>query len=281
MQEKQYTVALTIAGSDSGGGAGIQADIKTMSALGVFATTAITAVTAQNTCGVRLVQAMPPEVVRAQIEAVLEDMPVRAIKIGMLFSTPIIEAVAAALKPYAAEIPIVLDPVMIAQSGDPLIREEAIEAMKALLFPLTTLITPNLPEFAALLGEAFDEEQPSHSMEAWLQWGAKAVLIKGGHSHDTSRVVDYLLLTEQQRVHRFEGLRVATTNTHGTGCTLSSAIAAFLAYGYDTIEAVRHAKEYLTQALKQGAERRLGKGAGPVHHFHAFWANINLNKGGQ
>lgn len=270
MEAKEYVVALSIAGSDSGGGAGIQADIKTMSALGVFATTAITAITAQNTCGVRLVQAMPPEVVRAQIEAVLEDMPVRAIKIGMLFSAPIIEAVAEALKPHAG-IPVVLDPVMIAQSGDPLIREEAIEAMKQHLFPLAALVTPNLPEAAALLGDVFDEEDPTQNMEAWRQLQAAAVLIKGGHSHDAGQAVDYLLLTAQHLVHRFEGPRIATGNTHGTGCTLSSAIAAFLAHGHDTIEAVRSAKDYLTQALKQGAGRRLGKGAGPVHHFHAFW----------
>lgn len=274
MESKSYVVALSIAGSDSGGGAGIQADIKTMSALGVFATTAITAVTAQNTRGVRMVQAMPPEVVHAQIEAVMEDMPVRSIKIGMLFSVPIIEAVADALKSYAAEVPIVLDPVMIAQSGDPLIRKGAIEAMKRQLFPLATLITPNLPEAAALLGTAFDEEHPAQSMEAWEELQVRAVLIKGGHNQASSQIIDYLLVPDKHLVHRFEHTRISTNNTHGTGCTLSSAIAAYLAQGYELMEAVERAEDYLVQALEKGAGWHLGKGAGPVHHFHAFWQTL-------
>lgn len=265
---KNYTVALTIAGSDSGGGAGIQADVKTFSALGCFATTVITAVTAQNTMGVRAVQPIDVAIVEAQLRAVLEDMPVRAIKVGMLFSAGIINAVAEVLADYR-HIPLVLDPVMIAQSGDALIQDDAIQAMQQKLFPLTTLLTPNLPEAQRILG--YLPNKPEQTLIDWHRLRLQAVLLKGGHRFDSELSTDYLLLPESKQVLAIEAPRIPTQNTHGTGCTLSSAIAAFLAQGYELAEACRCAKQYLHACLEAGKNYQLGKGAGPVHHFHTWW----------
>jgi hydroxymethylpyrimidine/phosphomethylpyrimidine kinase len=272
-------IALTIAGSDSGGGAGIQADLKTFSALRVFGTSAITALTAQNTQGVFAVHAPPPEFVAAQIRAVLDDMAVGAIKLGMLFSAPIITAVADVLDRHP-EIPVVLDPVMIATSGDPLIEPEAVATMVRRLFPRAQLITPNLAEAAQLAGlpRAVNLAEMEAQGEGLLGMGAQAVLVKGGHA-EGAEAIDLLLTrgsTTRGSTRRFSAPRVTTENTHGTGCTLSAAIAAGLARGFLLDEAIAHAKAYLTAALAAGAGWHLGKGHGPVHHFHAMWSEEGL-----
>lgn len=263
-------VALTIAGSDSGGGAGIQADLKTFSALGVFGTSALTALTAQNTLGVSAVHAPPPDFVAAQIAAVLADFKVGAAKTGMLYSTEIILAVAEALE-AAPDLPLVIDPVMIATSGDPLIRPEAVAAMVEKLFPRATLVTPNLAEAAALTGAriAADLDAMERQGEAIRAMGARAVLMKGGHS-EAPEATDLLVSEEGTRL--FSAPRVETRHTHGTGCTLSAAIAAGLSKVQGLEQAIAEAKSYLTAALVAGRHLELGRGNGPVHHFHALWA---------
>ena len=267
---RHYRKVLIIAGSDSGGGTGIQADLKTMSALGCFGMTAITALTAQNTMGVHGIHAVPPEFVEEQIEAVFSDMGADAVKIGMLFSPELIEAVARQLRKHAARN-IVLDPVMVAQSGDKLLQDEAIEALTAYLFPMADVVTPNLPEAAVLLNRDIHGEDQIESA-AWdlAGFGSRSVLVKGGHL-GSGESIDVLYLTEPQRVLTLAGQRVATSNNHGTGCTLSSAIASFLARGMDLEEAVRSAKTFISEAIAAGAGYRLGNGAGPVHHFYSFW----------
>jgi hydroxymethylpyrimidine/phosphomethylpyrimidine kinase len=261
-------IALTIAGSDSSGGAGIQADLKTFSALGVYGASAITALTAQNTQGVEAVHVVPPEFVLAQIRAVARDLKVDAIKIGMLGTSAVIEAVAQGLKEFAG-VPVVLDPVMVA-AGDALLDEDAVATLRSVLLPLATLITPNLPEAAKLLGgaEAKDEREMGGQAEALKRIGAKAVLIKGGHAEGAKAVDLYLDAAGEMRL---EAPRVPTRNTHGTGCTLSSAIAAELAKGATLREAVKTAKAYITAAIGAADELHIGKGRGPVHHFHAWW----------
>ena len=263
------TIALTIAGSDSCGGAGIQADLKTFSALGVYGASAITALTAQNTQGVEAVLVVPPDFVARQIKVVARDLKVGAVKIGMLATSEVIEAVAEALEAFAG-VPIVLDPVMVAASGDVLLDEDAIETLRTLLLPRASLITPNLPEAAKLLGsgEAKDEREMSAQAVALRRLGAKAVLIKGGHA-EGAEAVDLLLDAEGEL--RLAAPRVKTGNTHGTGCTLSSAIAAELAKGASLREAVVAAKAYVTAAISTADDLHIGKGRGPVHHFHALW----------
>jgi len=263
------SIALTIAGSDSSGGAGIQADLKTFSALGVYGASAITALTAQNTRGVEAVHVVPPDFVLAQIGAVARDLKVGAIKIGMLATSAVIEAVAAGLKDFAG-VPVVLDPVMVAASGDVLLDEEAVETLRSVLLPLATLITPNLPEAAKLLGaaEARDEREMGEQARKLRAIGANAVLIKGGHAEGPQAVDLYV---DGGGEMRLEAPRVATTNTHGTGCTLSSAIAAELAKGASLREAVTKAKAYITAAIASADELHIGRGRGPVHHFHAWW----------
>ncbi|MEM6407976.1 MAG: bifunctional hydroxymethylpyrimidine kinase/phosphomethylpyrimidine kinase [Pseudomonadota bacterium] len=259
-------IALTIAGSDSGGGAGIQADLKAMSAQGVFAASAITAITAQNTRAVTAVHEVPAELVAAQVSAVLDDLDVRAIKLGMLFSPEIIEAVAKALSGFEGAI--VVDPVMIAKSGDVLLQDHAIEALKRHILPLATLLTPNLPEAARLL----DATEPT-SMEAQataLQaLGPKAILLKDGHG--TAQTCSDLLLGADGSISRLDAPRIDTQNTHGTGCTYSAAIAANLAKGMTLEEAVSAAHSYLHQAIAKSDSLTIGSGHGPVHHFHAMW----------
>ncbi|MCK0209531.1 bifunctional hydroxymethylpyrimidine kinase/phosphomethylpyrimidine kinase [Starkeya koreensis] len=262
-------IAVTIAGSDSGGGAGIQADLKTFSALGVYGASVITALTAQNTLGVTGIHDVPPDFIAAQIDAVLSDLDVDAIKIGMLSRPEAIEVVAAGLERHGQST-IVLDPVMIAASGDRLLVPEAIETLRARLLPRALLITPNLPEAAALLDEApaATLEEVRGQAERLLAFGPRAVLIKGGHG-EGPQSTDVLL--DSKGFFELSAARVATRNTHGTGCTLSSAIAAGLARGLKLRDAVTAAKDYLTRALACSEELHIGQGHGPVHHFHSWW----------
>ncbi len=263
-------IALTIAGSDSGGGAGIQADLKAMSALGVFGASVITAVTAQNTQAVTAVHGIPTDIVRAQIDAVLSDLNVGAVKIGMLATPEIIQAVAYGLSGYDG--PIVLDPVMVAKSGDPLLQEDAISALSETLLPRATLLTPNLPEAARLLNGAPAEttEQMAAQGTALMDLGAQAVLMKGGHG--SGDICEDLLITGTG-LHAFSAPRIATRNTHGTGCTLSSAIAAGLAKGLPLEQAAEAAHGYLHAAIRAADQLQIGSGHGPVHHFHAQWGH--------
>jgi hydroxymethylpyrimidine/phosphomethylpyrimidine kinase len=261
--------ALTIAGSDSGGGAGIQADLKTFSALGVYGTSVITAVTAQNTRTVTAIHAIPPEIIRAQIEAVLSDITVHAIKIGMLGTAEAITAVGGSLACYSGQV--VLDPVMVAKSGDPLLQDEAVSALIHHLLPRADLLTPNLPEAAKLLGcsQARNAEEAIAQGLAICARGAKAVLMKGGHAQGVM-CADVLVTPCASRV--FTAPRLATRNTHGTGCTLSSAITAGLAKGRPLTEAVGAAHGWLQGAIAAADGLRIGSGHGPVHHFHEVWA---------
>ncbi len=269
MTQVHTPIALTIAGSDSGGGAGIQADLKAFSALGVFGCSAISSLTAQNTLGVQGVFPVPPEFVQQQIHSVLSDLAVGAIKTGMLATADIIRAVADSLAAFVA-IPLVVDPVMIATSGDRLLDEDAVAVLIEQLLPRATLITPNLHEAAALLNQplAADIKTMQRQGEALLDLGAKAVLMKGGHS-GASEATD--LLVTAAGVKAFSAARLQTRNTHGTGCTLASAIAAGLAKGLSLDESVAQAKHYLHAALAASEKLHIGQGSGPVHHFHAFY----------
>lgn len=259
---------LSIAGSDPSGGAGIQADLKTFAALGCYGMAAITALTAQNTRGVAAVHVPPAEFVAAQIDAIFDDIGVDAVKIGMLASGAIVGAVAEALDRHAARN-IVLDPVLVATSGDSLGAPDVVEAMIARLLPRAALVTPNLPEAARLTGLSVDEDVDAmrRAGEALLARGARAVLVKGGHGTG-ARAVD--LLVTRAGVETFAAPRIATNNTHGTGCTLSSAIAAGLAQGATLSDAVAGAKTYLTGAIAAADALAVGRGNGPVDHFYAF-----------
>jgi hydroxymethylpyrimidine/phosphomethylpyrimidine kinase len=262
-------VALTIAGSDSSGGAGIQADLKTFAALGVYGASVITALTAQNTTGVSAIHAVPSEFVTAQIEAVFGDLDVGAVKIGMVGELSTIEAIAASVKRHAPRH-VVLDPVMVATSGDRLLAADSIEALRTKLIPLAALITPNLPEAAALLGEgvASDAADIERQGKRLLAMGCPAVLIKGGHGAGAESV-DYLI--EANRTARLAAPRLATKNTHGTGCSLSSAIAAHLAKGEAMESAVRNAKTWISAAIAAADLFSVGHGHGPIHHFHRYY----------
>jgi hydroxymethylpyrimidine/phosphomethylpyrimidine kinase len=262
-------IALTIAGSDSSGGAGIQADLKTFSALGAYGASVITAITAQNTRSVTAVHDIPADMVLAQIRAVLDDLKVDAIKIGMLSSPDIIQAVCKGLTGF--ERAIVLDPVMVAKSGDILLQHSAIECLKSDLLPMASLITPNLPEAAQLLecDMATDESSMLAQGQALLEMGASAVLMKGGHGTG-SECID-ILITRTAPAERYRASRIDTRNTHGTGCTLSASIAAHLAQNLPLNEAVKCAHAYLQQAIKAADSLSIGQGHGPVHHFHHQW----------
>ena len=263
-------IAVTIAGSDSSGGAGIQADLKTFAALGVYGASVITALTAQNTKGVAAIHDVPPEFVTQQIDAVFSDLDVAAVKIGMLSKAETIGAVADGLARYK-QTRVVLDPVMVATSGDKLLSEDAIDALRRDLIPRSLVITPNLPEAAALLALpiASSEDEMRVQGQRLLTLGPRAVLIKGGHGSGPEAVD---ILVEENRVTRLPAMRIKTRNTHGTGCTLSSAIAAGLASGLDLLAAVRQAKQYITEAIRHADRATVGSGPhGPVHHFHAFW----------
>ncbi len=264
---QQYVRVLSVAGSDSGGGAGIQADLKTISSLGCFGMTAITAITAQNTQGVSDIHAIPPAILRAQMDAVLSDMGADAIKIGMLHDVDTVMTVAACLQRYAVKS-VVLDPVMVATSGAVLIQSTAIEALVTQLFPLASVVTPNLDEAALLVGQDItDANDLLPAGERLLGMGANAVLIKGGHLPG-DRVSDLLVRVNQDPVW-WHGDRIETANTHGTGCTLSSAIAAFMAQGVDLVTAVGNARDVIRQALRAGAGVTTGRGSGPLNHFAA------------
>jgi hydroxymethylpyrimidine/phosphomethylpyrimidine kinase len=262
-------IAVTIAGSDSSGGAGIQADLKTFSALGVYGASVITALTAQNTRGVRAIHDVPPSFIAEQIDAVFSDLAVQAVKIGMLSQPKAIETVAAGLDRWK-QATVVLDPVMIAASGDRLLAPGAVDVLRRVLIPRALVITPNLPEAAALLDGplARNEAEMREQAQRLLALGCRAVLVKGGHAEGPQSVD---LLVEATTVARLAAERVASGNTHGTGCTLSSAIAAGLAKGQDLATAVRKAKDYVTAAIAAADRIKIGSGHGPTHHFHAWW----------
>ncbi|MBL1420695.1 MAG: bifunctional hydroxymethylpyrimidine kinase/phosphomethylpyrimidine kinase [Alphaproteobacteria bacterium] len=262
-------IALTIAGSDSGGGAGIQADLKTFSAHGVFGASVITAITAQNTLGVRAVHEVPADIVAAQLEAVLDDLDVRAIKIGMLFSAKVIDIVVEILRDK--KIPIVLDPVMIAKSGDRLLQDSAVNSMVEKLFPLADLLTPNLPEAAVLLGIKAAKNNDEMQLQAagLLAFGSKSILLKGGHG--LGDICTDILTFEHGEMLKLDAPRINTKNTHGTGCTYSAAIAANLAKGLNLKAGVVNAHGYLQQAIKFSDRLEIGSGHGPVHHFYEMW----------
>lgn len=265
--EFEYPRVLSIAGSDSGGGAGIQADLKTFAALGCYGMTAITALTAQNTRGVRAIHGVPPDMLRQQIDAVVEDIGLHALKIGMLHAPDIVQTVADAIDRHAL-VNVVLDPVMVATSGAVLIENPAIAALVRELFGRANLVTPNLDEAALLVGRPLSSEQ---DMEAaaheLLAMGARAVLLKGGHLKG-EQVSDLLLLPNGVPTW-MRAPRIHSANTHGTGCTLSSAIAAHLALGADLLEAVQAARAFVRAALEAGAKVRTGAGSGPLNHGHA------------
>ena len=264
-------IALTIAGSDSGGGAGIQADLKAFSALGVYGASVITALTAQNTRAVTRVEPASPAMIAAQIAAVFDDLDIRAVKLGMLGGVAAIRTVAAGLRDRA--IPIVLDPVMVAKSGDALLPDDAVATLRAELLPMASLLTPNLPEAARLLGcaPATDTAQMETQGRALMQLGAAAVLMKGGHAAGDT-CTDLLITT--QGTLTLTAPRLATRNTHGTGCTLSASIAAGLAQGMDLGQAVTRAHAYLQGAIAAADSLYVGNGHGPVHHFHAVWPHV-------
>jgi hydroxymethylpyrimidine/phosphomethylpyrimidine kinase len=264
-------IALTIAGSDSSGGAGIQADLKTFAALGVYGASAITALTAQNTRGVTGIHDVPPDFIAAQIDAVFDDLDVGAVKIGMLSQPATIAVVADRLRRHKAKN-IVLDPVMVATSGAKLISDSAIDALRRELIPLALVVTPNLPEAAVLTGASLARNEDEMTIQAreLLSHGANNVLIKGGHAAGAESV-DLLIGTRLGMGVRLAAPRVATQSTHGSGCTLSSAIAAGLAKGLDLVAAVRAAKAYVTAAIAKADTLKVGQGHGPLHHFHEFW----------
>ncbi|WP_420793492.1 bifunctional hydroxymethylpyrimidine kinase/phosphomethylpyrimidine kinase [Roseinatronobacter alkalisoli] len=263
-------IALTIAGSDSGGGAGIQADLKAFSALGVYGASVITALTAQNTRAVTMVEPASCAMIAAQMQAVFDDLEIRAVKLGMLGDAQAIATVAAGLR--GRDVPVVLDPVMVAKSGDRLLPTDALTALRTELLPLATVLTPNLPEAADLLdtAPACDEDRILEQGQALCELGAQAVLMKGGHGRGPE-CVD--LLIRANGVTRLSAPRRATQNTHGTGCTLSAAIAAGLAQGMDLTQAVTRAHAYLQGAIAHADGLGVGSGHGPVHHFHGIWPN--------
>ena len=257
--------ALTIAGSDSGAGAGIQADLKTFAALGVYGTSVITAITAQNTVGVTRVLELPPDLVAAQIDAVIQDIGAHALKTGMLANAAIIEVVAEKIKEHRLEN-LVVDPVMVAKSGDLLLRRDAIEALRSCLLPLAATVTPNLPEAAELAGIAVSTQRDIHeAAKRILGMGAKSVVVKGGHRKGPAIDIFY----DGKKFRELKAARIPTRNTHGTGCTFSAAIAASLAKGKKLEEAVVQAKRYITHAIRKGFA--IGSGHSPVNHFYRFW----------
>jgi len=264
-------IAVTIAGSDSGGGAGIQADLKAFSANGVYGASVLTALTAQNTLGVSAIHDVPQDFVRAQMDAVYSDLAVKATKIGMLSTVETIEAVAGGLTAHTTG-PVVLDPVMVAASGDPLLADSAVETLISALVPLADVITPNLHEAARMLDSdvAAGETDMHAQAERLLGLGAKTVLLKGGHG--TGAESADLFLDQVGNAVWLRDRRIETGNTHGTGCTLSSAIAAGLARGLPLARAVQAAKTYIQAAIAASDQLRIGGGHGPVHHFHALWS---------
>ncbi len=263
---------LSIAGFDGSGGAGIQADLKTFSALGCYGVTVLTALPVQNTCGVRNCYDIPLSAIEEQLEAIFEDIMPDSIKIGMLFSSPIVELVTNFLTKNARNIPIILDPVMVAKSGNYLLLPDAIKTIKTKLIPISTIITPNIPEAEALLNSTIiNYNDMENAAKKLLKLGCAAVLVKGGHLKDKlSRDV----LVSVEGTKWYESTRIETKNTHGTGCTLSAAITACLAQGFNLKDSVYKAKYYLTKALEAGASENVGHGFGPVHHFYHLWPSL-------
>lgn len=275
-QQKSYPIVLSIAGSDSSGGAGIQADLKTFSALGVYGATAITAITAQNTQGVHSQFALPPQIVYDQIVAVINDLHPSFIKIGMLANTDIVLAVAEALSNYS--IPIILDPVIVSSSGHRLLSLEAQDVIKEKLLPLSTLLTPNIPEMQALTNMPLSSlKEKELAAQRLMDYEVKAVLLKGGHEEGNTKT-DILFSQSANGIQStlFSAATISTPNIHGTGCTLSSAITAFLARGLCLQQAISHAKDYITQAITAGSDIKIGHGFGPVNHaFNPLKMKIN------
>ena len=268
--DNTYTRILTIAGSDSGGGAGIQADLKTITVLGGYGMSVITAITAQNTKGVSAIYPVPLNGITSQLDAVLSDIGADAVKIGMLFSPEVIFSVAQKLKEYQIK-KIVVDPVMVATSGDRLLKMEAIDALKKELFPIASLITPNIPEAAMLIDKKIANLSDMELQITRLtQWGSTAVLLKGGHL-DAEVCTDLLYIPDSYQIFEFSNPKISTTNTHGTGCTLSSAVATYLGMGNDLFSSVESAIQYLHNAIVAGKDIKTGKGKGPV--FHNFRTN--------
>jgi hydroxymethylpyrimidine/phosphomethylpyrimidine kinase len=265
MATNRIPTALTIAGSDSGGGAGIQADLKTFAALGVYGTSVLTAITAQNTIGVFGVHEIPTDIIFAQMEAVCTDIGADAVKIGMLSSSAIVEVVSRELQRHRVDT-LVVDPVMVAKSGDPLLQEDAVDALRALLVPLAAVVTPNLPEAEALTGvKITTDDDMRRAAERIIQMGARSVVVKGGHREGPATDLFY----DGTLFQEFSAPRVDTKNTHGTGCTFASAIAAGLAKGMSVIESVAQAKEYVTEAIRRSFP--IGRGHGPLNHFYKLW----------
>lgn len=267
----KYNRVLTIAGSDSGGGAGVQADIKTISACGCYAASAITAITVQNTLGVKAVHPIPVEIIEQQIEAVIEDIGVDAVKIGMLHSAEVVNGVAKMLKKFNIKN-VILDPVMVSTSGHRLIEESAINSLISELMPLARVITPNIPEAEILLGGVKLEHQ-SELPEAAMKLAEKvgtSVLLKAGHLTE-EKLVDIFYDLEEKRFYELPSVRIHTKNTHGTGCTMSSAFASFLAKGLELPKAAAEAKSFINNAIIAGADYEIGHGFGPVKHFFGLW----------
>ena len=267
ISNRKAPIAMTIAGSDSGGGAGIQADLKTFSALGVYGASTLTAITAQNTVAVTAVHELPTEIIAAQIDAVVTDIGVDAVKTGMLSSSAIVETVAGELQRHGIEN-LVVDPVMVAKSGDPLLRQEAVDSLKTRLVPLAALVTPNVPEAETLTGLKIETgEAMREAARRIVALGARAVVVKGGHLSGPATDILY----DGNGFTEFTSERFDTVNTHGTGCTFASAAAAGLAQGKSIEEAVAQAKTFVTEAIRNSYP--LGHGHGPVHHFYRLWDN--------
>jgi hydroxymethylpyrimidine/phosphomethylpyrimidine kinase len=266
-------VVLTIAGSDSGGGAGIQADIKTISATGCYACSVITAITAQNTLGVSAIFPIPIEYVAKQLDAVFTDLNIVAVKVGMLADSNIIKVVAAKIKHYRPKF-VVVDPVMVATSGDMLLPDSAVSMLQTELFPLADLITPNLPEGAALTGSQVPTDQAGvkQMVDKLRKLNVNAVLLKGGHLQGDENSTDLLIFADH--IEQLSSPRIDTRNTHGTGCTLSSAIASYLAQGNDLLQATLLGKKYITQAIAHADQLDIGHGHGPVNHFFSGHENV-------
>ena len=268
MPASKVPVAMTVAGSDSGGGAGVQADLKTFAALGVYGASTLTAITAQNTVAVTAVHELPTELIAAQIEAVVSDIGVDSVKTGMLSSSKIVEIVAKELERHGIRN-LVVDPVMVAKSGAPLLREEAVDSVRTRLIPLAALVTPNVPEAETLTGLKVEtDEDMREAARRIIVMGAGAVVVKGGHREGPATDLYY----DGADFVEFSSERFETANTHGTGCTFASAAAAGLAQGKSVVEAVALAKEYVTEAIRHSYP--LGQGHGPVHHFWRLWDNI-------
>jgi len=267
---RKYHKVLTIAGSDPSGGAGIQADLKTIASLGCYGLTVVTALTAQSTQGVSAVHPVPVSFAQEQLESLFKDIGADSVKVGMVYSPELIQTVARTLRKYDAR-PIVLDPMVVSQSGERLLQEEAVAALKEELMPLATIMTPNLPEAECFLGHPLETpEDRRTAVRELASMGSQTILLKGGHTPDEV-CEDLLYQASDQRFTVFSGKRIVTKNDHGTGCTLSAAIASYLAMGASLEDAVGRAKVYVAKALRAGADFTLGRGRGPLHHFFDVW----------